>query len=182
MRCPWSFYKKCSVTEHVWSCIKCYDKLEYGFDDNFYCVCGKAPARCFEFKCGDGSHIADFTTFETSELIRLLSNLKPYNEVNILLLGETGVGKFTWIKGFANYLSFETMDEAKDHDAVSLIPTSFVLTDGNFEQRIISTGNDNNGNSQETGQSATQFPKTYTLPYGETTVRIIDTPGIGDTR
>ena len=184
MVCPGSLFKikMCEGNERTWSCRKCLEKLEFGFDDHFYCACGKASCNTFEFKCNSVGHVVEFERFDKCTLTQHLRNLKPYKELNILLLGETGVGKSTWINGFANYLSFATMDEAMNNDVISLIPTSFVITGRNFEQKKISTGMDKNENSQALGQSATQFPKTYTLPYGETLVRLIDTPGIGDTR
>ena len=41
-----------------------------------------------------------------------LSLLRPLKEKNILILGETGVGKSTWINACYNLINFETLDEA----------------------------------------------------------------------
>jgi len=101
--------------------------------------------------------------------------------INILLLGETGVGKSTWINGLANYLTYATLNDAKNSEPVSLIPTEFTITDKDFKKHIITYGHDRNEVFQ-TGQSATQMPKTYCFVNGTTNIRIIDTPGIGDTR
>ena len=102
-------------------------------------------------------------------------------EMNILILGETGVGKSTWINGLVNYLTFKSLDEAAHNKPLSLIASSFTMTDENFEQREIKIGSDKN-EVHTIGQSATQSPKAYAFDRGTTLVRLIDTPGIGDTR
>ena len=107
---------------------------------------------------------------------------KPTRQLNILLLGETGVGKSTWINGFANYLSYATLEEARLNDGITLIASSFSLQDNAFREVDIHTGEDDN-EIQEVGQSSTQLPQTYSFLATEgIAVRLIDTPGIGDTR
>ena len=105
-----------------------------------------------------------------------------HKELNILLLGETGVGKSTWINGFANYLTYPTLDEAEDSEFISLIPSSFTLTDENYIETLITTGVGHQNEIHDAGESATQYPKTYRFCYDDVTIRLIDTPGIGDTR
>ena len=91
------------------------------------------------------------------------------------------MGKSTWINGFANYLTYPTLHEAEINDPIYLIPTTFTMIDDNFQERVIKTGEDKN-EINDAGQSATQHPKTYLFEYSGLTVRLIDTPGIGDTR
>ena len=100
-------------------------------------------------------------------------------EINILLLGETGVGKSTWINGFANYVMYENFEEFESHDPVCLTATSFVFTDDICESINIST---RLTQSEITGESEAQYPQTYEIRINGGVVRLIDTPGVGDTR
>jgi GTPase SAR1 family protein len=117
---------------------------------------------------------------------------RPKNDgaINILLLGESGVGKSTFINAFANYLTFNTLEQAQRKPMV-LIPVYFVMTVGdNFEEHQVKfSRKDNlyNEDYEHIGQSVTQHCKSYvfTLPDSdsrERKLRIIDTPGIGDVR
>ena len=101
--------------------------------------------------------------------------------VNILLLGETGVGKSTWINAIANYMRFEHFDEAIKNmrDMTALIPCSFSFRDRNQSYQI-KFGEDDSNEVLEPGQSATQGCKTYSFPHGNFKINLIDTPGVGD--
>ncbi|KAK9880706.1 hypothetical protein WA026_013032 [Henosepilachna vigintioctopunctata] len=105
------------------------------------------------------------------------------NTVNILLIGETGVGKSTFINSFANYLRFDSLEDVELERPLVLIPCKFTVTDENYEQRVVKIGADSNEN-EDLGKSATQDPRTYTFPISnaEKFICLIDTPGIGDTR
>ncbi|CAG2171334.1 unnamed protein product, partial [Oppiella nova] len=115
------------------------------------------------------------------DLEKLLEKLRPMKEMNILILGETGVGKSTWINGLVNYMTFKSLDDAEQNKSLSLIASSFTITDINFKQYKIKIGDDKN-EVMVAGQSTTQEPKAYALDWGKKHVRLIDTPGIGDTR
>ncbi|CAF2788644.1 unnamed protein product [Rotaria sp. Silwood2] len=113
--------------------------------------------------------------------------------INILLLGETGVGKSTFINAFANYLLFQSLEQAESNELIVVIPVSFIMTTGeNFEERTVKFGeidNFNNENFNTVGQSVTQHCKSYAFDLKRSNdknrrrkLRIIDTPDFGDTR
>ncbi|CAF1078440.1 unnamed protein product [Rotaria sordida] len=121
-----------------------------------------------------------------SSLIRSPSrSSSPPIEINVLLLGETGVGKSTFINAFVNYLKFDNLQQAERGEPVVLIPVSFLITIGNqFEEFIVKFGNiDSNENHEHQGQSVTQQCRSYVFDLNDRLrLRLIDTPGIGDTR
>jgi GTPase SAR1 family protein len=117
-----------------------------------------------------------------------VSKSQPINEtitdLNILLLGETGVGKTTFINAFVNHLTYNTLDEAIKGNMIVVIPASFSITDPNtYDSKVIQIGTpDKNENNSEDGHSKTQGCKSYVFPVGNRNLRLIDAPGIGDTR
>lgn len=112
-----------------------------------------------------------------------ISNDKPYN---ILFLGPTGVGKSTFINSFVNYLTKTTLAKARNAQTIVLIKSKFVVTDENLVEKVISVSGTANAENESDvlGDSATQESKVYTFPIlGQKKIlRLIDTPGIGDTR
>ncbi|CAF3801679.1 unnamed protein product [Adineta steineri] len=109
----------------------------------------------------------------------------PKTELNVLLLGETGVGKSTFINAFINYLKFDTLHQAERGQPIVLIPVSFLLTVGDqFDEVVVDFGDiDPNESYERHGQSVTQQCKSYLFDLNDKySLRLIDTPGIGDTR
>jgi hypothetical protein len=155
-----------------------------------------------EHKTNSSLHLvfADFSycKFTLPNMKLLLTNLEPSNpsvtrtssveskELNILLLGETGVGKSTFINAFVNYLAFEPIGNAEKNGPIVLIPVSFLMTiDDQFNECEVKLGERNSSNEDfdHPGQTITQHCQSYIFDLGNNTkLRIIDTPGIGDPR
>jgi predicted GTPase len=104
-------------------------------------------------------------------------------EINILVIGATGVGKSTWINGIANYMSFDTFDDAlSSNKPLCLIPMKFSVAQKEVKMEVNVRATDGNEGKFITGQSCTQKPKVYRYVSDMYAFNLIDTPGIGDTR
>lgn len=117
----------------------------------------------------------------------------PLKELNILILGETGVGKSTWINSIVNYITYPTLDEAINcPDLDWLITSSFRVVTREVgslklvQKEVVVRHEEEEADKFENtavGESATQYARPYVVsPDGRTLIRFIDTPGIGDTR
>ncbi|KAJ3655988.1 hypothetical protein Zmor_015094 [Zophobas morio] len=103
------------------------------------------------------------------------------DDINLLLLGETGVGKSTLINSISNYLNYPDFKEAQKGNIDILIPMCLNVAD---VSKVF--GNLDDNELLEDGKSATQHVKLYLFPIklGSQTfkLRLIDTPGVGDPR
>ncbi|KAI5917968.1 hypothetical protein F4810DRAFT_726394 [Camillea tinctor] len=155
-----------------------------------YCDCGRTLYSAYGFRCNSPKHGTTFEKYKEPYLKALLDNLQPFPELNILILGETGVGKSTFINAFLNYVLHGSLEDALDAEKLdSWIPSSFSVhvqnkedPNGQHIERKIKIGCSDDELDGSTGQSATQSTKVYRTQLGRTKVRLIDTPGIADTR
>ena len=108
-------------------------------------------------------------------------------QLNILLLGLTGVGKSSFINSLANYLTYHSFAEAlAANKPICLVSTFFEYYDVNqkvFAVKI--SGSDDQNEDLTTGaNSSTQNPKIYTFrcESEDLEINIMDSPGTADTR
>ncbi|XP_038059663.1 uncharacterized protein LOC119730719 [Patiria miniata] len=183
IRCPNALdgNGQCSGDPVTWKCYKCKELVEYGIETKqFHCKCGESDPSNSVWRCNDENHRNNYVKYRHDILSTELSNLRAMKERNILILGETGVGKSTWINGFVNYLHYADLQEAMNAKEFHvLIPSSFTFTQQEEEKKIMVGESDTNGNTED-GKSATKEPRSYVFHVGGEMVRLIDTPGIGD--
>ncbi|BFI30419.1 hypothetical protein MPTK2_3g11990 [Marchantia polymorpha subsp. ruderalis] len=110
--------------------------------------------------------------------------------MNLLLLGQTGVGKSTFINAFYNYLSYDSLKEAEQGGVKVAVPSQFTELDRSMNENTVTVGDSclEDENFEDPSQSCTQRCKSYLFRIEADSgkqglsVRLIDTPGIGDTR
>ena len=102
-------------------------------------------------------------------------------DVNLLLFGETGGGKSTFINSISNYFNYPNFNKAQQGKIDVPIPMSINMSEGD---EVHGTPNDNEMHNNV--EFSTQEVKVYLFPTkmdGKTfNLRLIDTPGVGDPR
>ncbi|KAF9437150.1 hypothetical protein BGZ76_001812 [Entomortierella beljakovae] len=179
MPCPLSHDSACSSGPLRWICFKCQEIVLYGYDGYVYCECGKTKLGDCTFRCNSVEHGHQYTDLHTLSIQSICKKILPgEDEINILLLGETGVGKSTFINAFVNYLRYDSLEDAEYNEMTTLIYSSFEI------QGIeVVVGKPDKNEVFKRGESSTQLCKSYVFPLDDgMKIRLIDTPGIGDTR
>ncbi|KAG0302724.1 hypothetical protein BGZ98_007282 [Dissophora globulifera] len=181
MPCPLSHeaHHNCDSSALEWVCFRCEQVLVYDHDQMVYCDCGKLSLKDCMFRCTPMTHGFKYHGLHEQSVQSIREKIKPGDdEINILLLGETGVGKSTFINAFANYLKYSSLEEAEKNEMMTLIHSSFEIAG----TKVV-VGEDDKNERLTNGDSSTQRCRAYEFPYKDgKKIRFIDTPGIGDTR
>ncbi|KAF9084402.1 hypothetical protein BGX29_002570 [Mortierella sp. GBA35] len=179
MPCPLSHEGECHSGALEWVCFKCEEVLLYEYDEVVYCRCGKTSLEDCTFRCHSIAHGYQHKKLHARSIQSIREKIRPGDdEIKILLLGETGVGKSTFINAFANYLRYDSLEVAERMEMTTLIQSSFSIKDIK-----VTAGKPDQNEKLEDGQSSTQHCRSYVFPLNnDIKIRLIDTPGIGDTR
>uniref|UniRef100_A0A914HF84 G domain-containing protein n=1 Tax=Globodera rostochiensis TaxID=31243 RepID=A0A914HF84_GLORO len=182
---------KCPNGDFLWGCDDCGKALAFVKQanapiDHLFCACGRTPVEAFSFRCANVEEHGDIfchfasKTVLTDQLVRLHKK----EDLNILLMGETGIGKSTMINALLNYLKYPTMHEAIEADTVDfMIPARFNKTEhtatGRVEGKSVFLGEANAKERLDATKSRTQCATPYILPLKEgNKLCCVDSPGI----
>ena len=84
-------------------------------------------------------------------------------------MGETGVGKSTWINAIANDFKYSTLDDAEKHGTEWLIPSTFQIPTRDIRDYItVAVGTQVLEEVYDVKQGTTQFPCKYVIEYSNT--------------
>ncbi|KAJ2983882.1 hypothetical protein NQ176_g379 [Zarea fungicola] len=185
LACPGRHCK--DAVSDIWLCANCAGIVFFGYTDEYlYCQCGRYKYCDVEYKCSGKGHGSRFVQADSeSRVLDSLRNLSLFEEHNILLLGQTGIGKSTFINAFLNYLNYETLNQAlRSPDALAYdIPFQFAYHDENNTRREVRYGNESVCEIFSfLGKSGTQKCESYPFCVDGKVFRFIDTPGICDPR
>lgn len=173
----------------TWICRGCSDLVYYVSTDGYaYCKCGKHLPSDALFMCSNATHGPIYQPYPQNLLHRHLKDSGQHEVYNVLVVGETGAGKSTFINAFHNLIQYNTFDEALKDGEPSQFAIPFSVqyrrkddTDVHF---IAGPQSQTGGEVHSTtGESATRESMVYNFETtGGKIIRLIDTPGIGDTR
>ncbi|TKR94944.1 hypothetical protein L596_009170 [Steinernema carpocapsae] len=155
-----------------WNCHKCFRIVRRFNDTKCSCNCGVYDLSSLRFYC---AKMKKNCIPQRQRLEQLLIKEKRF--YNIVLLGDSGVGKSTLINSIAVYVQNARLDQVELPLKVS-IPLKFTIRGDTVELGH----KDDNENVNDEGHSVTLSPKSYEFELDNQWFRIIDVPGINDTR
>jgi GTPase SAR1 family protein len=182
----------CGSRTHEWSCSSCLAPVEFAKIDQstreeffFFCQCGMFAMESGNqsFRCCEANHKV-FEPFEPRSLKNKLDGLND-KVITLILIGETSAGKTTFVNSLANYMkqSKDSFERLLKHpqEIQSLAYASFSYSDGDSKLSA-EFGTKNEFEKAGTMESKTRICKTYLFYWYEYIIKIIDTPGIHDSR
>ena len=179
-----------------WCCQECKKAVDLAvrsdpYPDTLICSQCKIIAlpEKVDFRCSSvATHGLKFLEYgDRNSLTQQIEFVKE-NCLNIVILGETGVGKSTFINAFANYLQSHSLQDMLNNPnkVIALMATEFQITDPSTRQlkscKFGKKSVEEDRAVQKVGASFTQTCKTYSFSVGSITIRIVDTPGLADGR
>lgn len=93
-------------------------------------------------------------------------------EIHLLLIGETGTGKSTFINSFVNFLFYKSLEEATKSELKYCVPSHFDFVDDDYQTTRVTVGAETADEIMRDGQSATQVLP----PRKSETATILDGP------
>ncbi|KAK6358075.1 hypothetical protein TWF730_007430 [Orbilia blumenaviensis] len=187
---------ECSMFQpDSWVCSRCCRSIQScQINDLFYCRCGSHALDQWEMRCNSPKHGPEWLRYPVNTLKEMLGipTTIPKDEQNILILGEAGAGKSTWINAFANYLSYDTLNDALDNisaggEPIWPVPGFFKdqaeSPEGEIVEAIFDIGHPEDiKHPNGAVYSRTCKTKVYVKDIQDTRIRFIDTPGIDNTK
>ena len=111
------FSGSCEAENRAWRCRRCKEFVWYDIN-NKVVICRKCSQVVsshskVHFNCNSRHHGFDYIPYKNvEELENQTSKFKAIQRYNILVLGEIGVGKSTWINSIYNYMHYDTLEDA----------------------------------------------------------------------
>jgi hypothetical protein len=172
----------------AWVCNVCKVLLQQLKGKDVRCNCGiqlRFDKKCFRCQFIGNTVFNDQnnTNPESSAIIE--TTIKPVEKrkANILFIGQSGAGKSMLVNSIYNYLTYDFENVAKAESVDCILPCQFQLQTPDFKKIVFGAGpKDENEYFNDKGQSVTQSPKVYSLKTEKYDYKVVDTPGLGDTR